>query len=207
MGQADVGTGINTKVHAFLFDDGAICVTLVRFNGSESVAYDINDSGQVVGYATNGGNAQRAFLFNNGIMQDLGNLGAALGSLANGINELGQVVLVLPARATVTPCVFSTAVGRCEDLGTLGGNNSVAYGVNASGQVIGDSLYPGGGLSNHSFLYSNGIMSDLNNLFWIARAQIGPSFTPMELTTQALIVEVGTCSKRSNSCLFINTCT
>ena len=127
------------------------------------MAYDINDSGQVVGYATNGGNAQRAFLFSNGIMQDLGNLGGRFGSLANGINELGQVVGTA-STSNGHPHAFFYSNGTMQDLGTLGGNNSVAYGVNASGQVIGDSLYPGGGLNNHSFLYSNGIMSDLNNL-------------------------------------------
>ena len=44
------------------------------------------------------------------------------------------------------------------DLGTLpGGEWSQASGINASGQVVGESGY-------HAFLYSSGTMTDLNNL-------------------------------------------
>jgi probable HAF family extracellular repeat protein len=42
------------------------------------------------------------------------------------------------------------------DLGTLGG--CYAYGINASGQVVGQSS------NGHGFLYSGGVMTDLNSL-------------------------------------------
>jgi probable HAF family extracellular repeat protein len=49
------------------------------------------------------------------------------------------------------------------DLGTLpGGAGSTATGINASGQIVG---YSGtADVSNHAFLYSNGIMTDLGTL-------------------------------------------
>jgi probable HAF family extracellular repeat protein len=48
------------------------------------------------------------------------------------------------------------------DLGTLGGSNSWAYGINSAGQVVGDSITASG--ADHAFLYSNGTMTDLNSL-------------------------------------------
>ncbi|HEY1251622.1 MAG TPA: HAF repeat-containing protein [Thermoanaerobaculia bacterium] len=46
------------------------------------------------------------------------------------------------------------------NLGTLGGNYSEAYAINASGQVVGDSATAAG--SSHAFLYGGGAMTDLN---------------------------------------------
>jgi probable HAF family extracellular repeat protein len=46
------------------------------------------------------------------------------------------------------------------DLGTLGGSYSEAFGINASGQVVGDAATSTG--SSHAFLYSGGVMFDLN---------------------------------------------
>jgi uncharacterized membrane protein len=62
------------------------------------------------------------------------------------------------------------------DLGTLGGNGSVAWTINDAGQVGGDSLNdvpddltaPGigmpGATQQHSFLWQNGMMQDLGTL-------------------------------------------
>jgi probable HAF family extracellular repeat protein len=50
-----------------------------------------------------------------------------------------------------------------QDLGSLGGNLSVAYGINASGQVVGYS-YTTSNASRLAFLYTNGQMQDLGSL-------------------------------------------
>src|SRR5450631_3693211 len=46
------------------------------------------------------------------------------------------------------------------DLGTLGGSNSTAYGINDFGQVVGQSNISGDA-TGHAFLYSGGHMLDL----------------------------------------------
>src|SRR5207302_8546748 len=50
-----------------------------------------------------------------------------------------------------------------DDLGTLGGTQSVGYGINDSGQVVGYANTTGNAVA-HAFLYSGGAMHDLNSL-------------------------------------------
>jgi probable HAF family extracellular repeat protein len=50
-----------------------------------------------------------------------------------------------------------------DDLGTLGGYQSVANGINNSGRVVGRS-FTNGFADDHAFLYSGVVMQDLNNL-------------------------------------------
>ena len=56
-----------------------------------------------------------------------------------------------------------------QDLGTLGGPSSYAYGVNDAGQVVGSSnvIGPDGA---HAFVYRDGAMRDLNDLAQAADA-------------------------------------
>jgi probable HAF family extracellular repeat protein len=49
------------------------------------------------------------------------------------------------------------------DLGTLGGSLSEAHSINCAGQVVGWSRISGD-LVNHAFVYSDGVMYDLNAL-------------------------------------------
>ena len=48
-------------------------------------------------------------------------------------------------------------------LGTLGGVNSYAYGINAAGQIVGQADTAMSGVSD-AFLYSGGVMTDLGTL-------------------------------------------
>jgi probable HAF family extracellular repeat protein len=50
------------------------------------------------------------------------------------------------------------------DLGTLGGTVSVARGINNNGQIVGESYTVVGPAGEHAFLYSGGVMRDLNAL-------------------------------------------
>jgi probable HAF family extracellular repeat protein len=52
--------------------------------------------------------------------------------------------------------------GTLTNLGTLGGAKSLAYGIHASGQVVGTAATTDGTM--HAFLYSNGALTDLGTL-------------------------------------------
>jgi probable HAF family extracellular repeat protein len=87
---------------------------------------------------------------------NLGILDGYSSSYGTGVSESGQVV-----GYSVNPNgeshAFLYSNGTLQDLGTLGGPTSVAFGINASGQVTGLTYYPMTARPS-AFLYSNGIM-------------------------------------------------
>lgn len=83
-----------------------------------------------------------------------------LGSQANGINNLGDVVGDYASGGATHGFVYTS--GGFADLGTLGGANSSAAGINDRGQIVG-SADTGSGQS-HAFLYGSGGMADLGTL-------------------------------------------
>ena len=128
---------------------------LGTLGGSTSYAYDINNSGEVVGYSYTVAGDQHAYLCrSNGPMQDLGTLGYAPGigscSYACGINDGGQVVGYSTTSGGHWCAFLYGDSGPMQDLGTLGGPDSYAYGINNSGQIVGYSYTIS--LSNHAFL-------------------------------------------------------
>ena len=66
-------------------------IDLGTLGGTNSAAFGINESGQVVGYAETISGEEDAFLYTSGTMKDLGTLGGTF-SDANGINDADQVV-------------------------------------------------------------------------------------------------------------------
>jgi probable HAF family extracellular repeat protein len=113
----------------------------------------------------------RAFLWQNGAMQDLGTLGTGTNAQAILINERGQVVgwsyvnsvptsACNPGFAFVTGSFIWDKENGMRDLGSLGGTCTTASDMNNHGQVVGFSNLLGD-LSQHGFLWDNGSFQDL----------------------------------------------
>jgi probable HAF family extracellular repeat protein len=163
---------------AVLWKNGQI-FNLGTLGGNESVALAINNAGQVIGDSANttpdkysifGYKTQtRAFLWQNGKMQDLGTLGGP-DSLAQYINDRGQIagfsyVDARSVKATGAPTqhLFLWESGSMRDLGTLGGTQAGVSGLNNHGQFAGSSNLQGDKTS-HPFLWDGKSLRDLGTL-------------------------------------------
>jgi probable HAF family extracellular repeat protein len=90
---------------------------------------------------------------------------------AEGISDDAAIVGTMTASATSGggSRAFLWSHGYALDIGTLGGRNSVAFGVNTSHEVVGTastrpSALPGKDGPRHAFIWLHGRMNDLNTL-------------------------------------------
>ena len=162
----------SATVRAFLYQSGSFLDlgTLGGHDpfpfGIDSIAYAINDRGQVVGTALPPEPPLHAFLWEEGVMQDLGTLGGNTeATQAFGINNSGTVVGVSQTSSEAMHA-FVWRNGVMQDLGTLGGDSSYAYAVNRVGQIVGGSRTPTSPKFNagHAFIWERGRIFDLNEV-------------------------------------------
>ncbi|MCX5891287.1 MAG: HAF repeat-containing protein [Deltaproteobacteria bacterium] len=160
-----------TIYHAFRYSPGSPSVMLDL--GTLPAPYDaacsasgINAAGQVVGTSKSSTGLFHAFLYTDGVMQDLGGLHpTTILSEAYGINAAGQVVGNSYSSSGYYHA-FLYSGGVMQDLGALPApydHDCYAYAINAAAQVVGNSYrssphYP------RAFLYSGGGMLDLGAL-------------------------------------------
>jgi probable HAF family extracellular repeat protein len=161
------GSDSRSGTHAFLYD-GTSMQDLGSLPGLDfSTAEGINASDQVVGGSfVYGQSITHAFLWDKGVMQDLNPPGSTQ-SWGWGINDAGQVVGTVRFGGAPRLHAFLYDSTGMHDLGTLGGGWSAARGINNAGQIVGTSETAD--LNNtsvygHPFLYSGGVMHDLNAL-------------------------------------------
>ena len=168
-----------------LWEKSGSIIDLGTLGGNQSLAGAINERGQVIGVAANTtpdayslfgwATETRGFIWEKGVMQDLGTLGGADTSLS-GINESGQVAGVSYVNSNPPPdpdlCGFPITThpffwqdGKMVDIGTLGGTCGSTATINNRGQVAGFSNLPGtsnlpGDYVIHPFLW-DGKLTDL----------------------------------------------
>jgi probable HAF family extracellular repeat protein len=93
VGYSSVGNGRGgggITQNAFLYSQGTF--TDLAAPNVSSIAYAINNPGQIVGEWNGAGSNAHAFLWDNGVMTDLGTLPGEAVSLAESINDSGQIV-------------------------------------------------------------------------------------------------------------------
>jgi probable HAF family extracellular repeat protein len=109
--------------------------------GGASLATGINSAGDVSGYANHGTGGYTAFRWSNGNLTDLGDLGC--GAHGNAINDSGTVVGYSNVTcAESDKAGFQTTQNGLQDIGNLtnGSRPTIAYSINASGQIVGSSV-------------------------------------------------------------------
>jgi probable HAF family extracellular repeat protein len=165
-GRIDPLTGWPEAV-AVIWKNGQI-ISLGTLGGNESLATAINDRGQVVGMAANGvtesvsfaalelpgyGTQQRAFLWQRGVMTDLGTLGGPAAA-AFFINERSQVVGMSYSDSNPNPGTgLPTLAPFLWQNGTMINRSEVVGGSNLAGDA-----------TSHPFLWSRGVLKDLGTL-------------------------------------------
>ena len=152
---------------------------LGTFGGEESVAFALNNRDEVVGFALNtipdpftstvfafGATQAHAFLWKNGVLEDLGTLGGP-DSIAFYVNERGQVAGLsltnsTPNATTGIPTLhtFFWEKGKMQDIGTLGGTAVFVNDMNNRGEVVGQSNLAGD-QTFHPFSWYRGVLTDL----------------------------------------------
>jgi probable HAF family extracellular repeat protein len=146
--------------------------------GTRSFAQDINDRGQVAGMSSNGiadplsffgwGTETRGFIWQHGVMTDLGSLGGP-DTIQNNMNGAGQIAGMSYVNDTVTatglPTIdpFLWQNGHMTDLGTLGGTFGAVNWLSDDGFVVGQSDVAGDERFD-PFLWAGHRMIDLGSL-------------------------------------------
>jgi probable HAF family extracellular repeat protein len=102
------------------------------------------------------------FLWDNGTMTDLGNLGGTLG-LGQCVNARGEVIGISDLSGELVTHAFRWRNGRMKDLGTLGGPNSQAIWINDAGDIVGSADLPTPGLHD-AVIWRHGHIHDLGTV-------------------------------------------
>jgi probable HAF family extracellular repeat protein len=132
--------------------------------GDNSVARGINNAGKIVGSRGADPTTQQAYLWENGVITNLGVLPGMKFSWAFDINEGGQVVGASGIGTIDNPIterafIWTAATGM-QPLTSLGGALASARAINDNGDIAGWSTVSGAA-PGHAVVWRNGVISDL----------------------------------------------
>ncbi|WP_298236572.1 hypothetical protein [uncultured Azohydromonas sp.] len=116
------------------------------------IGYGINDKSEIV--VSKSGSAYKYF---SGAIENIGYPGML--TIPEDINNKGAVAGYYYNTSSIARA-FLYSNGERSDLGTLGGDFSIAYGINSKNEVVGTSSN-GAAFTSKAFLYSNGAMVDI----------------------------------------------
>ncbi|HEX8146655.1 MAG TPA: hypothetical protein VF591_05715 [Pyrinomonadaceae bacterium] len=158
------GNCVNSWTRAFLYDAGKFTV-LGTLGGRDSFGGDINDAGLAVGYSATAGPAPnisgetQAFASGGGALENIGAKLGVGGSLAFGVNSVGQVAGHFGDRNGSGGFLYDSRDGTF----SLFKLNGFPDDVNDLGQIVGGLSGNDDG-SGRAFLYEGGAVKDLGTL-------------------------------------------
>jgi probable HAF family extracellular repeat protein len=175
---------------------------LGMLGGSSAQAQDVNEAGQVVGYATNEASQARAFLWQGGSMTDLGTIGGTT-STAAGINAFGHVAgsSTFSAGSSYRAALWdgSLLMNLTPDLPAS--ESSSAYAVNDTRHVVGSLSSVG---VPKAFVWHEGALTlledlagagatafDINNAGQVVGSSYGTDVTPLGRMQRAVLWQDG----------------
>lgn len=155
---------------AFLDTDGTMYdlnSLATNSNLTLNYAYGINASGEIVGYGTNTSGFSQAFVYNNGVVTDIGTLGGD-NSFGFAINNEGEVIGEAQTTGDTEYDYFLYSDGQMIDLGEAGPRGGEPFvGINNEGQFVvptnGYTLYDNGSSINLGSVLAPGYTNPLES--------------------------------------------
>jgi probable HAF family extracellular repeat protein len=164
--------------HAVIFKGAS--VVPIETGWMFSWAQGINNSGSVIGSTWDDNEyTGTSFLYKNGVVTDLGKKGLVRASSINDRDQVaGTCQTTRPdGHAEYTACIYESGRARLLTKGGLRGASD-ATDINLAGQIVGTYKRPGVSRSR-GFLYANGVVTDLGNMY------------PTDINNAGTIVGVG----------------
>lgn len=155
---------INGRNRAFFFDKGTTTV-LGTLGGRDSQAFGINNAGQITGWSDTAGSAPgvngdpHAFIFKEGLFQDIGAADGLRSTIAFSINTGGQVT----GRGSSSSASTSGAFIFSSGLFLFFESRGTGHDISNSGQIVG-LLSGNDDGSGRAFLFTGGVVQDLGTL-------------------------------------------